>query len=436
MPRKFLGQRIEKGVDVLRPPSLTLTTEELMQIPSLPSSSSDESFTIADNKTKRLSRKLGGTIYFRKRLESVPEIFLHDLRKHENAERLKQKMDNSGPKVSIMPQILEQTSEKYVSYNEKRILQRGSRQVSQGIPYRYGIERPDTPVGTLYHERPKPIIKKLTDLDESNNTEALCKVSRQVHNRSTNEILFDEILDAYGDMNDNEASSSIPSVAQDSTKYQIDNSVLHSEIERVLKHVQKQQNVVEMNKRIESLEKNEQENSDSNEDNSSVASAHIKLLSDLISSREYATESGSDSWSQNDTSDIYSVETESNQDGYETAMDTIPSSLLIADLYIHDEASDTSSTSSCEKNPYKPNKRVRMKLNKVIINPVILELDFSEEQLDTEAPISDDPEDKAIHINTYGSGSTDSIQSLQTKIDNISLIDSDDAHTTTSSIYA
>lgn len=83
MPRKFLGQKIEPDVDFLRPSSVTLTADDLRNIPPFPADS-DEGM---ENGTSKISRKFGGTIRLKKRLESVPELLLHDLKKKPTRSR-------------------------------------------------------------------------------------------------------------------------------------------------------------------------------------------------------------------------------------------------------------------------------------------------------------------------------------------------------------
>ena len=80
MPRKFLGEKIDRNTDFLRPSSLTLTADDLKVIPDF--KYDDDDAVLSGNKAgKRLSRKFGGTMRLKQRLESVPELFLHDFRK-------------------------------------------------------------------------------------------------------------------------------------------------------------------------------------------------------------------------------------------------------------------------------------------------------------------------------------------------------------------
>ncbi|CCH59202.1 hypothetical protein TBLA_0B03630 [Henningerozyma blattae CBS 6284] len=96
MPRKFLGQRIDRNKDFIRPSSLTVTSKDLDRLPVFvpsPCSSSiklneshDSVVTPLNNKSQhkkslhKFSKRFGGTIRIKKRLSSVPELFLHDFK--------------------------------------------------------------------------------------------------------------------------------------------------------------------------------------------------------------------------------------------------------------------------------------------------------------------------------------------------------------------
>lgn len=88
MPRKFLGNKIEKNVDAVRPSSLTLTADDLKYIPSIPQDFEDEDDKVlrTSNVGNRLSKRFGGTLKLKKRLESVPELFLHDFKKRPRSQ--------------------------------------------------------------------------------------------------------------------------------------------------------------------------------------------------------------------------------------------------------------------------------------------------------------------------------------------------------------
>ncbi|QLQ81397.1 hypothetical protein HG537_0F01580 [Torulaspora globosa] len=102
MPRKFLGQKIERDVDFLRPSSVMLTVDDLRNIPPIPVDPNEE------GRTSRISRKFGGTIKLKKRLESVPELFLHDLKKKPTRSRAALK--RVKPRRDFLPTLKEDDS--------------------------------------------------------------------------------------------------------------------------------------------------------------------------------------------------------------------------------------------------------------------------------------------------------------------------------------
>lgn len=454
MPRKFLGQRIDKDVDMLRPPSLTLTAEDICKLPPVPTSGSEESLILESNESavkqkrlKRLSKQYGGTIYFKKRLESVPEIFLHDFKKRQTDTKTFVPKDLMN--VERMPIINEKspihrTKSIHHSNTNKRVMQRELRQVSQGVPYRYVEHSAGRPMNKLHRVQPQKVTFQHPcapyPIEKLNNNPYLGHTGCS---RSTNEILFDEILDAYGA--DNDETESIPSVEAEEiiAPYQSNNSVLNSEIERVLEHVQKQQNIVEMNRRISPA--------GNHSEASSIDSTHNtpsrKHLSELISSNDESIESGSDTWSELDNTDIV-TSSSSNTDGYETAQETIPSSLEIADLNIHDMPSATD-----ELEPLIPKNTIKLRsCHKTTVMPHIFVFDYDEG--DNEYHSEDEKYSSNLqlgkmttfnHIKTkdiiqgripsYDSNDDD-ITDLQSKIDRISLGDSDIPESISSSIYS
>lgn len=110
MPRKFLGNKIEKNVDAVRPSSLTLTADDLKYIPPIPQDFEDEDDKVlrTSNGGNRLSKRFGGTLKLKKRLESVPELFLHDFKKRPRSQleviREKKFTDMQVPKGPVCPQ--------------------------------------------------------------------------------------------------------------------------------------------------------------------------------------------------------------------------------------------------------------------------------------------------------------------------------------------
>ncbi|QLL30999.1 hypothetical protein HG536_0A08140 [Torulaspora globosa] len=109
MPRKFLGQKIERDIDCLRPSSVTLTADDLRSIPPFPADPDEEG---ENRPTGKISRKFGGTIRLKKRLQSVPELFLHDLKKKPTRSRTEQRTTSKGIKPSrdFLPTVKEDDS--------------------------------------------------------------------------------------------------------------------------------------------------------------------------------------------------------------------------------------------------------------------------------------------------------------------------------------
>lgn len=243
MPRKFLGERVESGVDFVRPSSLTLTADDLQHIP-LNGFEVDE--PVSYGLGSRISRKFGGTIKLRKRLESVPELFLHDFKKKPFKKRPK-----------------------------KPSLRR--------------VEPPKVTLPTLAEEVPKPLLTE----DEIDNFFVTNRIVMPITVRpqtgaftknddgsmSSNEQLYDEIISAYG------------SASQDRHP-----QLLNSEIDRVLEHISHRQLT---KKPIPVLDPTIY-------DPEVALSTNVDLrppspvMSEKISSPEYTGTSSSDRWSSGD----------------------------------------------------------------------------------------------------------------------------------------
>lgn len=234
MPRKFLGERIDPSTDAIRPASMTLTAEDLIHIPAFhfddESLSSKDDLTISNPKRgKRLSRKFGGTINLRKRLESVPEIFMHDFKRKSqmNKERVPASPPtlqrnyshvpfvNNGKNSATSGRVTSETRPR--NLQERRVLQRrisaknlpNLSEVNEG---QEGVKLPYPP--TQNNSFVEPV---MTNVGKSNS-----------------EILFDEIIACYG-LNNN------------STLGVSTNAAFNQELERVLGHVTKIDNMNKMN---------------------------------------------------------------------------------------------------------------------------------------------------------------------------------------------
>ncbi|KAH3902378.1 Dse3p SCDLUD_002198 [Saccharomycodes ludwigii] len=98
MARKFFTQKIKGSVDFIKPPSLTLTDEELAQIPDPPTFDDSDTTNIKSKsksngdakKATKISRKFGGTVRLEKRLSSIPIIW----HQHEKNKSRRQQQEN------------------------------------------------------------------------------------------------------------------------------------------------------------------------------------------------------------------------------------------------------------------------------------------------------------------------------------------------------
>ncbi|CCF55839.1 hypothetical protein KAFR_0A04040 [Kazachstania africana CBS 2517] len=153
--RKFSGQRIQRDVDVVRPPSLDITAEDLLQIPDVPILSPDSRRICSEG--NKLSSKYGGTIRLKKRLDSVPELFHHEYFRKVN--------DMNRPDT----------------LRDKRQMQ-----TRKNIPQYYERLLPPSPMFKSNELRPLPKIPK------SETYTQLCK-----RNNNQSDLLYEEIIAAY-----------------------------------------------------------------------------------------------------------------------------------------------------------------------------------------------------------------------------------------------
>lgn len=233
MPRKFLGERIDPSTDAIRPASMTLTAEDLIHIPAFhfddESLSSKDDLTINNPKRgKRLSRKFGGTMKLKQRLESVPEIFMHDFKRKSqlNKERVPPPATlqnnhsnlsfvNNGKNSTARGRVLSETRPR--NLQERRVLQRRISakhlpSLSEGNERQEAIPLPYPP--TLNNSFVEPVMANM--------------------GKSNSEVLFDEIIACYGLNNSNALGVST------------NNSAFNQELERVMGHVTKIDNMNKM----------------------------------------------------------------------------------------------------------------------------------------------------------------------------------------------
>lgn len=280
MPRKFLGQRILPDVDFVRPSSLTLTNEELDQLPLIPQDYDEDEVLSPGKLPQRRIGKFGGTIRIKKRLESVPELFLHDFKKRPHKK--------GNEKVKKVIKVIKA---------EKETL-------------------PSLPVLVEDHCEPLGLDDKINSIFVSNPIILPIQVANDYKNavfmhsqdsRSTNEILYDEILESYASQTVHTSSN-----------------VLKDEIERVVDNIKKQKNNPGISPKI--VNSDLQSSFFSSPESPSLLPPSPPML-ERISSPEYTGTSASDRWSSDDDfSDFGSiVPSLVNEEGYTTAAGSIRS---------------------------------------------------------------------------------------------------------------
>lgn len=366
MPRKFLGERIDRNTDFQRPSSLTLTPDDLKYIPDFNIDDEESVLPTAKN-GKRLSRRFGGTMNLKQRLESVPELFLHDFKKR-----------NTKSNKRVPPPVVNGLK----TYNG----------LPRSKPMRTITEIPPLPKQVVKdnesHEQfffEKAPIKQravtevalkedLTDMIDNIYLEPLIMPVRvdnhlmipieelQKYGKSDSEILFDEIISAY----DSKAGKH--------------NNVLNSEIVSVLDHVKGKQTL--MVPKIVSAEAEEEKKRLSI---NSIGSPLLEPQSStklipILNSPRYSTGS-SISCSGDEFSDIVSSnqnsQVDSHEDDYLTALDSIPSLASVDDLDIAEQKIDLS-PSSTNVIPQVENTVERVHVKTVTIKPQLF-MDWEED---------------------------------------------------------
>ncbi|EJS41588.1 dse3p [Saccharomyces arboricola H-6] len=352
MPRKFLGDRIERSVDAIRPSSLTLTADDLKHIPVIPQDFTDDGDKVLSNGNgeKRLSKRFGGTLLLKKRLESVPELFLHDYKKkpHSKLDVIKEKnsrkhlpaskaaMNSKGNRIRLQ----EKNRVGSVPLQRKSLCRSALPRITVTQPVEH-TERWEPLIDRVFVSQPAPIVLPIQTVAPMNPVAMIQKQTQDFHGRnkygkSDSEILFDEILSAY---------ENIPKK---------NSTALNSEIDRII-DICSSKNLA---KDMETFQTPQIACPDDIETLFSPTTPKLKpakfgSLNDIISSPEYSTSGGStysEHWSSEDElpeleSNIWNtpksairssiVSDSTNEDGYCTAAETIPSTASVEDLDIH-----------------------------------------------------------------------------------------------------
>lgn len=300
MARKFLGERIENGIDFKRPASLTLTSEDLLRLPDLPEEHTHIlkiGSSEINGKPNKISRKFGGTIRLKQRLSSVPELFLRELKLNSNratSKKIKKRpTDEFARHVSQFHAIEEET----IPYN--RIVKDDADLVSKVF-----ISKPIL-MPVMMGAGPKPL---QMDLSKNNN------IPYPKNNLDfSHDNIFEEILSSYN--ND----------------FTYNSTVLESELDSVLQVLDKKGVNNKAKKGGYSTPKIIAQDMDSISLNTipNFEQADDKVnLAALMSSPEYTGSSSTEQWSScEEFSDLDSIgvslNNTNNFNGYTTANNSI-----------------------------------------------------------------------------------------------------------------
>ncbi|CAI2029501.1 hypothetical protein SEUBUCD646_0H02950 [Saccharomyces eubayanus] len=350
MPRKFLGERIDRNVDAVRPSSLTLSPDDLKHIPVIPSDFTDDDRVLSNGSfEKRLSRKFGGTMVLKKRLESVPELFLHDFKKKPRSKldviKERDPKYSPAPKASAMPKIDRVRLQERKRVGSSPIQRKGLRrsampQITVTRPIEHE-ERPADIINRVFVSQPAPILMPVQTITPVDPVSVMQKQTQHGHGRnkygkSNSEILFEEILSAY----ENTPTKS--------------STALNSEIDRIIDICSSKH----MAKNTEAFQTTQIACPYDTETLFSSATpklkpVHFNALNDMISSPEYSISGGSTysehwssgeelpevesiAWNTRKSAMRSSIASEStNEQGYYTAAETLPSTISVEDLDIH-----------------------------------------------------------------------------------------------------
>ncbi|SCU78438.1 LAMI_0A04632g1_1 [Lachancea mirantina] len=182
MPRKYLGERIDRSHDFQRPASLTLTDLDLQNIPELPTHymeyddgiKNSNTVEIVGQKGRRISRQFGGTIKLKQRLSSVPELFLHNFNRRQ---------EKTDPK----PSVAEGPAMHGAKSHRDRVRQSSS-------PFLTTAPRPSPP-DVLDLTLKTPLMVYPVQFDTA--LEPMQDAESHYSGKSEGEIIYEEIIKAY-----------------------------------------------------------------------------------------------------------------------------------------------------------------------------------------------------------------------------------------------
>ena len=259
-------------------------------------------------------------------------------------------------------------------------------------------EHPDHIIERVFVSRPAPVLMPVQTLTPVNPISVMQDETKDFHGRnkygkSDSEILFDEILSAYESVSTNNSTA------------------LNSEIDRIIDICASKQ-ITEKNEAFQIPQ------IICPDDTETLFSATPKFkhnnfnaLNDTISSPEYTTSGGStysEQWSSEDESSELEitewsakkfgmrssiVSDSTNEEGYCTAAETLPSTISVEDLDIHNELPKTNLTSS---NSILLNKFSMRKIKKVTLDPPkIMHIVSSDEEINGD---DDNEEDTTLRV--------------------------------------
>ena len=218
----------------------------------------------------RLSRKYGGTLYLKKRLQSVPALFMQehrrlrlDRQKERHVQRRPQRQQHHG--ISNSPQ----------RNTEKPLLQKGTNGGESGM-FESVAAAHETWEGIPQQQQYLLSQGQLTGIDRLRFTPRSVSEFERFYNSNsctpTND-LFEEIISIYCDES-NTGNNGVPSKTEnlespEPVALQDRSEMLYREVERMMDRIQKQQNIFEMNRRLSNYDTNHPKGNDTVNDSAS-----------------------------------------------------------------------------------------------------------------------------------------------------------------------
>lgn len=453
MPRKFLGEKIDPLTDAIRPASMTLTAEDLAHIPTFQFdddgkyNSRDDLILDNPKRGKRLSRKFGGTMKLKQRLESVPEIFLFDFKRKSQMGKPTSDNNLTRPGKRLLTRGVSSQNIRPRNLQDRRVLQRrisSKKDLPQLIEEEEEVE--DRKQRSYISDESQP--KRTLDPSPRLGDPPMTPVGK-----SDSEVLFDEIIAFYG------VNSSNNNLGISTT------NAFNQELERVLNHVTKIDNMNKMHN--EFLPSGMTHLAVPPTKRSVTINPTTPILNSIdaqLSTPEYSDANQSSPWSAlgDEFSEIVSspststttTMTEGNS-SYDTARDDFGSLTDLSINKIPSRVSGTFSEESADETPilpklpsHRPIKRIpeytvkSVTLKHINIIPKIAKLNFDDEESEEKKQEYDGNDDYVISpqinkrplLRTHTRVNT--IRALQDKINNINISKQNTILSASSSVYS